>query len=264
MSVDPLSFLALTAYLGYITALVTLSARLTSAFPNLPNKEEASASVSCPGQLSAIIPALAAFFILPPGGLPPFFSFSTSMPALFILFGLSLILLGTSAPAARAKTIKAAIHALLPLTLFCSVAAFFAYTHGLPGSPFSVEIFSAMPLWSVPGVPAKIWISLSFLGLLLCSGRAFPLAANDPLALYALRLAVAHSMLVPLWPPLFIRLAPGLDLTLIALLELALRWLAAFLLVHILTPLTLRVRNSLLGPLLLGLGLSGMIANLLY
>ena len=264
MSTDPLSFLALTAYMVYVAALVTLSSRLASTFQILPNAREHSVSNRCLGQSLAVAPAFAAFLILPPGGLPPFFSFSTSMLALFMLFGLTLILLGSSTPAARQRSVNAALYGLLPLAMFCGAFAFFAYSRGFPGSPFGMEIFNAIPLWSVASIPGKIWISVSFLGLLLCMGRAFPLAGNHPLAMYALRLAVAHTILVLLLPPLFIRLAPKLDLILIALFELGLRWLLAFLLAHKLMPLATRVQNAALGPLLLGLGLAGMTAIFIY
>ena len=85
-----------------------------------------------------------------------------------------------------------------------------------------------------PSPLTTAWAGLAVMaaGLLICLGNAFPLVPSAAFAWYALRLAIAHSFLTLLLPPLFIRLAPALSLPLLCLLEAGLRWLLAFLLAH--------------------------------
>jgi len=148
----------------------------------------------------------------------------------------------------------AIVYGLLPLAAACA-AAFFAHARGAPGSPFSMGTLSIMPLWSIADIPARVGLVAMAVGLLLCIGRAFPLAARAAFAWYALRLAVAHAFFTLLLPPLFIHFAPILSLPLLCLLEAGLRWLLAFLLAHRFMPLAGRVQNAAAGPLLLGLSL---------
>ena len=257
MFTDPLFFLALPAYLICVASLTALSARLAS-FPASTTALDASdQAVAAPSlrQRLAVVPALAAFLFLPQGSLPPFLPLSAGIPALFALFGLLLLLLGAAPPAARARTTVAVGYGLLPLAAACAAAAFSAHARGAPGSPLSMGTLSIMPLWSIAGIPARAGLAVMAVGLLLCIGRAFPLAARAAFAWYALRLAVAHTLLTLLLPPLFIRFAPDLSLPLLCLLEAGLRWLLAFLLAHRIMPLASRVQNAIAGPLLSGLGL---------
>ena len=174
---------------------------------------------------------------------------STGMIAFFALLCLSLLLLGAASSAvrgaARARAATAAGYGLLPLAAAYAAAAFFAHTHGAPGSPLNMGTLSAMPPWSMvesmarPIVNTPAWagpahagVAVMVLGLLLCLGKAFPLTARAPFAWYALRLAAAHSFLALLLPPLVIHFAPDFNLPLLCLLEAGLRWLLAFLLAH--------------------------------
>ena len=260
MFTDPLFFLALSAYLVCIASLTTLSARLASpcaaATALLPSNQPVAAKLLW--QRLAIAPAFAAFLFLPQGSLPPFLPLNAGMPSLFALFFLILLLLGTPSPAARAKATPAVIvgYGLLPLAIACAAAAFFAHMHGAPGSPFSMGTFSIMPLWSIMDIPARTGLAVMAVGLLLCIGKAFPLAASAAFAWYALRLAVAHTFLTLLLPPLFIHFTPDFSFPLLYLLEAGLRWLLAFLLAHRLMPLASRMQNAVVGPLLFGLGLA--------
>jgi|GEM_PF-4104578 len=251
---DSLPFLALPAYLVCVAALVALSAQLASTSDSAIAADGADQG-SHFWQRLAVAPALAVFLFLPQGNLPPFFPLSMGMPMLFALFSLLLLLLGAAAPAARTRAMFAALYGLLPLAVACGSAAFLAHACGAPGSPFNMGTFSSMPLWSMVGIPARIGLAVMAAGLLLCIGRAFPLVARAAFAWYACRLAVAHTFLALLLPPLLIRFAPDLSLPLLCLLESGLRWLLAFLLAHRLMPLAGRVRNTTIGPLLFSLGL---------
>jgi len=261
---DPLFLLALPAYLICIAALTALSGRL--AFSTIAPAAIVDASdqaVANPlGQRLAALPALAAFLFLPLGSLPPFLPLSTGMFAFFALFCLSLLLLGllpgAASPAARAKVAVAAGYGLLPLAGASAAAAFFAYAHGAPGAPFNMGTFSIMPLWLMADIPARAGLAVMAVGLLLCIGKGFPLAPHAAFAWNSLRLAVAHTFLTLLLPPLFIRLTPDLSLPLLCLLEAGLRWLLAFLLAHRIMPLADRVQSAAAGPLLFGLGLGLM------
>jgi len=227
--IDPLFFLALSAYLVCVASLTALSARLAAPAITLDASNQV-ALASPLWQRLAIAPALAAFLFLPLGSLPPFFPLSTGMFALFALFFLTLLLLGAASPAARARAVTAAGYGLLPLATAATATAFFAYAHGVPGSPFSMGTLSTIPLWSMVSNPARAGLAVMAVGLLLCIGKAFPLAAHAPFAWYALRLAVAYTFLALLLPPLFF--SPNLSLLLLCLLEAGLRWLLAFLLAH--------------------------------
>ena len=252
---DPLSFLALLAYLGCVTALVALSARLASGLGAPTKSPHHTTANRLLSQRLALVPVFSAFFILPPGGLPPFFSFHSSLFAVLALFALGLLLLGAASPAARQKSTTALCCGLLPLSLFCGGIAFIAFERGLPGSPFGVEAFSALPIWAVVGSYAKVGLAVSLAGLLLCIGKAQPLTAGDSFAWYALRLAIAQTLLVMLLPPLFLQLAPDISPPVLCLLEFILRWLLAFLIAHGLMPLTERMSGSKVGPFLFALGL---------
>ena len=257
-TIDPLSFLALPPYLFCVAALTALSARLASASdsPTLSAPSEYAVAASRLCQRLAVAPALAVFLFLPQGNLPPFFPFGAGMPVIFALFALLLLLLAAASPTARTKAADAARYGLLPLAAACAAAAFLAHTRGAPGAPFSMGTFSSIPLWSMVDIPARVGLAVMAAGLLLCIGKAFPLAPRAAFAWYAFRLAVAHTFLALLLPPLFIRLVPDLGLPLLCLLELGLRWLLAFLLAHWIMPLTGRVRNTLMGPILFCLGLA--------
>ena len=237
---DTTTLVAVPAYLGFTACLAVLSSRLPApaAAPRPPFRGTGFARL-------AGVPALAVFFLLPPGTLPPFIPVDTGMLLALALFGLTLLLLGLASPGAKKDIARAVFCGLLPLLAAGLVTAWVAFTRGFPGAMFDMGTPVTTPLWSVMGGTGRAGVVCMAAALLLFAANALPQTANKaPLAWCALRLGAAQfiiALLLPLSPS---RLLP-FDLPAAGpALDFLWNWLFVFGLAHGLMPFTARHAKS--------------------
>lgn len=104
--------------------------------------------------------ALAAFFFVPPGSLPPFCDIAWGGGIFILLFACSLAL-----TARRGQGLL-----LLSMILAAVACAGNAYYRGIPGSWANLGTFVAMPVWSVTSVGGMAGFTLLATGLALAGG----------------------------------------------------------------------------------------------
>ncbi len=120
--------------------------------------------------------ALAAFFAVPPGSVPPLCDAPWGGAAFF-----GCLLLSFSRGADR----RACIGGLCRIGIIFATLAFYSHERGIPGSTFNFGTYAALPLWEPAG-----WAGKAALGL-LCCGLILELAGLPQRERHVQRLALA-------------------------------------------------------------------------
>ena len=196
-------FLAVPAYAGFVVCLSVLASRLPC--PCQPHEPLFPADSGLrPGLANmGLFPALAVFFLLPPGTLPPFFPAPLATIVVLLLFSTVLACLAATSPANRESAIHASMWGLLPLATAAALCIWLASRFGLPGSPFNPATLTTMPLWSMMPLTGRAGLTCIIVALCAGLGKAFPTSHSAPLAWHAMRLGMAQlliAMLLPVTP----------------------------------------------------------------
>ncbi len=235
-----MSLFAVPAYLGFTACLAALSPRLpTPAWPAPAARHFVFALGRVQTRLAGI-PALAIFFFVPPGSLPPFVPSDLGMLFAFSLLALTLFLLGAPSREAKESALRTAGYGFLPVAAAGFFLAWIAFTRGFPGAALNLGTFAATPLWSVMGGTGRAGLVAMSAALLFFAGSALPFAGGSPFAWHALRLGIAQILIALLFP-----LAPSRTgfpaMPAAALwLDFLWNWLFVFLLAHAVFPLAAR------------------------
>ncbi len=143
------------AYGAWVAAVAAFCVTLFSgSFPQTPPGPYAS-------QTGAVCVALAAFYLLPPGSVPPFVNISWGG----ILFYACLILTAILTRQTRVTM------PCLAILVACVAFSYYARHLGMPGSPFNLGTFAAMPVWeiaSLPEIGAFLMLGAGFILTVLC------------------------------------------------------------------------------------------------
>ena len=122
--------------------------------------------------LIAVTAVLMVFLYVPMGSLPAILSTGGDVILIVYLFALSAVAMvaGGFASGSPYANIGAQREMVLmmsyevPLAIVVTTLAYFAYRSGIPGEPFSLATFVAMPVWGVAG-----WMGMLGLGALFVS-----------------------------------------------------------------------------------------------
>lgn len=190
-----LTFVSAAAFAAFILCFALLSAR--------PAGEGAEASPRLRGASAnraraAAVCALAAFYFIPVGSLPPYIAYERGGFAAAALLVLSAVLnlpRGALASGATAKTLA------FP-AVFCftwALLALFVSSAGVPGALGSLGSYSVMPLWSAAGIWGRAGMAF-LLALLLCAMHDCPRRSGEALAAalhFSLCAALITALLLP-------------------------------------------------------------------
>jgi formate hydrogenlyase subunit 4 len=124
--------------------------------------------------LLAVTAVLMVFLYVPMGSLPPILSTGGDLILVVYLFALSAVAMvaGGFASGSPYANIGAQREMVLmmsyevPLAIVVTTLAYFAYRSGIPGEPFSLATFVAMPVWSVAGWMGVLGLATLFVSLM--------------------------------------------------------------------------------------------------
>jgi len=124
--------------------------------------------------LLAVTAVLMVFLYVPMGSLPPILSTGGDVILIVYLFALSAVAMvaGGFASGSPYANIGAQREMVLmmsyevPLAIVVTTLAYFAYRSGIPGEPFNLSTFVAMPLWGVAGWMGVLGLAALFVSLM--------------------------------------------------------------------------------------------------
>ncbi len=124
--------------------------------------------------LLAVTAVLMVFLYVPMGSLPPILSTGGDVILIVYLFALSAVAMvaGGFASGSPYANIGAQREMVLmmsyevPLAIVVTTLAYFAYRSGIPGEPFNLTTFVAMPLWGVAGWMGVLGLAALFVSLM--------------------------------------------------------------------------------------------------
>lgn len=124
--------------------------------------------------LLAVTAVLMVFLYIPMGSLPPILSTGGDVILIVYLFALSAVAMvaGGFASGSPYANIGAQREMVLmmsyevPLAIVVTTLAYFAYRSGIPGEPFNLTTFVAMPLWGVAGWMGVLGLAALFVSLM--------------------------------------------------------------------------------------------------
>ncbi|NLH94676.1 MAG: NADH-quinone oxidoreductase subunit H [Synergistaceae bacterium] len=124
--------------------------------------------------LLAVTAVLMVFLYVPMGSLPPILGTGGDLILIVYLFALSAVAMvaGGFASGSPYANIGAQREMVLmmsyevPLAIVVTTLAYFAYRSGIPGEPFNLATFVAMPVWGVAGWMGVLGLAALFVSLM--------------------------------------------------------------------------------------------------
>jgi hypothetical protein len=182
---DLLSLIAAPAYAGLVACLALLAT---------PGEIRSGGAA---GWAAGAL-ALAVFFFLPFGSLPPIVPLDAGLPAALLLLTLAAPLSGARPQGGFLRGFLA--RGPLPLAAAAALAAWIAHARGFPGAALNAATFTTLPLAAVMGSAGRAGLVCLAISLTSLAGAAFAPGAGTGFAWKVLRLAAAQIALALLLP----------------------------------------------------------------